>query len=82
MEFSFFSLVGFIGLFDTARDYTSQLTVTHTNVHSHVFTSRCLVAAFKRGRSPSPGLFLATTITEPPYNISATDRVENTVSLL
>jgi hypothetical protein len=37
------------------RVTTLQFTVahTHTNVHSHIFTSRCLVAAFNGGRSPS-----------------------------
>jgi hypothetical protein len=38
-------MTGFIELFDTARDYTLQFTVTHTLVSSHVLTSRCLVAA-------------------------------------
>jgi hypothetical protein len=28
---------------------------THTSVHSHVFTSRCLVAASNSGHSPSSG---------------------------
>jgi hypothetical protein len=38
-------MTGFIGLFDTARNYTLQFAVkhththTHTNVHSHVFTA-------------------------------------------
>jgi hypothetical protein len=46
---------GFIGLFDTARDYTSQFTITHTHtsIHNHVFSSRCLVADSNDGRSPS-----------------------------
>jgi hypothetical protein len=48
-------VVGFIGLFDTARDYTLQVTVTHTSIHSHVFTSRCLIAASNGGRSPYSG---------------------------
>jgi hypothetical protein len=42
-----------IWLLDTGRDYTSHFTITHTSVHSHVFTSRCLVAASNGGRSPS-----------------------------
>jgi hypothetical protein len=37
------SVLGLIGLFDTAHDYTLQLIVTHTHthtsVHSHVFTA-------------------------------------------
>jgi hypothetical protein len=46
----FGSMMGFIGLFDTIRDYTVQFTayartLTHTSVHSHIFTSRYLVAA-------------------------------------
>jgi hypothetical protein len=54
--------IGFIGFFDTARGYTLHFTITHThththtNVHSHVFTSRCSVAAYKGGRFPSTGL--------------------------
>jgi hypothetical protein len=35
-------MTGFIELFDTARDYTLQLTITHTqhtSVHSHFFTA-------------------------------------------
>jgi hypothetical protein len=47
-------MIGFIDLFETARDYTLQYTVTHT-VHSHVFTSRCSAAASNGGRSPSSG---------------------------
>jgi hypothetical protein len=48
---------GFIGLFDTARDYTLQFTITHTHtlVSSHVFISRCSVAASNGWRSPSSG---------------------------
>jgi hypothetical protein len=38
-------MIGFIGLIDTVRDCTLQFTVIHTSVHSHVFTSRHLVAA-------------------------------------
>jgi hypothetical protein len=45
----------FIRLFDTARVYTLQFAVTRTSVHTHVFTSRCLVGASNGGRSPSSG---------------------------
>jgi hypothetical protein len=31
-------MIGCTGLFDTARDYTLQFTVTHTSVHSQVIT--------------------------------------------
>jgi hypothetical protein len=49
-------IIGFIELFDTARDYRHfTITHTHTTVHSHVFTSRCLVAVSNGGRSPSSG---------------------------
>jgi hypothetical protein len=50
-------MIGFIRPFDTARDYILQFTITHTlySVHSHVFTSRCSVAASNGGRSPSSG---------------------------
>jgi hypothetical protein len=34
----------FIAHFDTARDYTLQFTITHTNVHSNVF----IVVAWQR----------------------------------
>jgi hypothetical protein len=50
-------MIGFIGLFDRARDYILQFTVTythtHTSVHSQVFTSRCSVAASNGGLSLS-----------------------------
>jgi hypothetical protein len=65
-------MTGFIGLFDTARDYTLQFTITHTHahthththtgVHSHIFISRFLVAAskvdvlFPRGSPKVPNL--------------------------
>jgi hypothetical protein len=32
-------MTGFIGLFDTARYYTLQVTITHTLVSSHIFTA-------------------------------------------
>jgi hypothetical protein len=34
-------ITGFIGHFDTARDYTVQFTITHTNtsVHNYLFTA-------------------------------------------
>jgi hypothetical protein len=54
-------MIGFIALFDKARDCTLQVTVTHTHthshtsVHSHVISSRCSVAASNSGRSPSSG---------------------------
>jgi hypothetical protein len=37
----------FVGLFDTARDYTLQFTIGHSrsSQSATVFTSRCLVAA-------------------------------------
>jgi hypothetical protein len=35
-------VTGFIALFDTAREYTLQFTITHTGVHSHVFTAVAL----------------------------------------
>jgi hypothetical protein len=50
-------MMGFIGLFDTARDYTLQFTIRHAlaNIDSHIFTDRCSVAASSSGRSPSSG---------------------------
>jgi hypothetical protein len=59
---SFGLVIGFIGLFDRARDYTLQFSVTHTHththtsVHSHVSTSRRSVAASNSGLFPSSGL--------------------------
>jgi hypothetical protein len=40
-------VIGFIERFDTAYDYNLQFIITHKkhSVYSHVFTSRCLVAA-------------------------------------
>jgi hypothetical protein len=40
-------MIGFTGLFDTARDYMLQFTITHTgtSVHSDVFTISCSVVA-------------------------------------
>jgi hypothetical protein len=46
----------FIGLFDTACDYTLQFSVTRTRARAHTHTQshcRCLVAAFNRGCFPS-----------------------------
>jgi hypothetical protein len=39
-------MIGFIGLFDTARDYILQFIITNTHIsfHSHVFINRCSVA--------------------------------------
>jgi hypothetical protein len=50
-------MLEFVGLFDTSRDYTLQVTITHahTSAHIHVFTSRCSIAASKGGRFPSSG---------------------------
>jgi hypothetical protein len=31
-------MIGFIGLFETERDYTLQFTVTHTHTHTHTHT--------------------------------------------
>jgi hypothetical protein len=33
-------MTGFIGLFDTARDYTLQFTITHTHTHMHILVSK------------------------------------------
>jgi hypothetical protein len=50
-------MTGLTGLFNIARDYNLQFTVTHTRAHTlvstHIFTSRCFVAASNDGRSPS-----------------------------
>jgi hypothetical protein len=48
-------MIRFIGLVDTERDYALQFTIIHTqtSAHSHVFTSRCSVAASNSGRSAS-----------------------------
>jgi hypothetical protein len=48
---------GLSGLIDTARDYTVRFTITHTqnSGHSHIFTSRCSIAASNRGCSPYSG---------------------------
>jgi hypothetical protein len=41
----------------------SPLLHMHTCIHSHIFTSRCLVAASNRGRSPSSGFPVCLTAT-------------------
>jgi hypothetical protein len=43
-------MIEFIGLFDTACDYTLQFALALTCVLSHVFTNRCSVAASNGGR--------------------------------
>jgi hypothetical protein len=56
-------MIGFVRLFDTASNYTLQFTITHahthththTSVHSHVFITRCSVAASNNGDSLSSG---------------------------
>jgi hypothetical protein len=56
LETGFVLMIGFIELFDTARDYTLLLhTHTITRVYSHVFTRPCSVAASNGGRSLSSG---------------------------
>jgi hypothetical protein len=72
-------MIGFIGLSDTERNYTVQFTITHTlSVHSHVFTSRCSVAASNGGRPPSsvrcrtvPGLSYHV-LTGTAHNLTST----------
>jgi hypothetical protein len=50
-----FGLVSqFIAHFDIAHDYIRVHRYTHTSVHIHVITARCLVAASNGGHSPSP----------------------------
>jgi hypothetical protein len=53
----------------TARDYTFPVAQTHTSVHSNVFTSRCSVAAFNGGRSPSSGF-----LNSARHQLPASDR--------
>jgi hypothetical protein len=52
-------MIRFIQLFDETCDCTLESTITHAHthycVHSHVFTSRCSVAASNGRRSPSFG---------------------------
>jgi hypothetical protein len=52
-------MIGLTGLFDTARDYILQFTITrpqaHTSVHSHVFTTFCWVAASNEDVPLPPG---------------------------
>jgi hypothetical protein len=88
-------MIGFIGLFDTSRDCTLQFTITHTHtsVYSHVFTSRCSVAASNGGLFPSSGfpkLFSASatsfsqqqfTTAEPQqFSYSLTNWLSNSVT--
>jgi hypothetical protein len=47
-----------------------SLLHTYTHVHSHVFTSRCLVAASNGGRSPSSGFLNCTQLPDSNSNNS------------
>jgi hypothetical protein len=51
-------MTAFIGIFDTARDYTLRFTVTHTHTLSSThwcLYCRCSVTASNGGHSPSSG---------------------------
>jgi hypothetical protein len=49
-------MIGFIGLFDTARDYILQFFITDTLVTTVTFSCRCLVVASNGGGFPSSGI--------------------------
>jgi hypothetical protein len=81
-------MTGFIGLFDTARDYTLQYTVnTHTSVHSHVFTSRCSVAASNDwnslfvGSRTVPGLIYELLTSTAHSDLSPSNPLTNSTNL-
>jgi hypothetical protein len=76
-------MIGFIGPFDTAHDYTLQFTLTHTytSVHSHLFTSRCSVAASNSGRSPYSGFPNYTWPQLPASSSNSSQRLNISSSL-
>jgi hypothetical protein len=41
-------MIGFIGLFDTARDYTLQFTIIHTHTHTQVSAVRASLAVARQ----------------------------------
>jgi uncharacterized Zn-finger protein len=69
-------MIGFIGLFDTVHEYTIQVTVTHSSVHSHVFTIRCSVAASNNGHSDIPLPLASLTISGLNYQLLTTAECE------
>jgi hypothetical protein len=74
-------MIGFIGLFDTEGDYTLQFTITHTSVLSHVFDSRCSVAASNGGRSPSSGFLIYPRHQLPGSHRNSSQRLNLSSSL-
>jgi hypothetical protein len=71
-------MIGFIGLFDTVRDYTLQYTVTHTHKRPQSLQCRYLVAASKGGRSLSSGF---PNCPLPQQQVTTTEPQQSSLSL-
>jgi hypothetical protein len=67
-------IIGFISPFDTPRDFNLY---THNSVHSHVFTSRCSVAASNSGHSPSSVFSDSPRLQLPPSNGNSSQRLNS-----
>jgi hypothetical protein len=80
-------MVGYIGFFDTARDYSLQFIITHTrarvrtSVHCHVFTSRYSVAASNGWCFPSSGFPNYPRPQLPASNSNRTQRLNRNIPL-
>jgi hypothetical protein len=68
-------VIGFIGLWYSALLHFTLHCYTHTSVHSHIFTSRCLVTAFNGEHSHSSG-FLNGPRPQLPANHSYSSMTE------
>jgi hypothetical protein len=55
--------------------------ILHASVHSHVFTSRCLVAAFNGERSPSSGFTNGPRPQLPASNSNSSQQLNLSSSL-
>jgi hypothetical protein len=76
-------MIGFIGLFDTARDFTLQFAVTHrpASVLSHVFISRCSVVSSNGECSSSSGFPKYPWPQAPASHSSSSQRLNLSSSL-
>jgi hypothetical protein len=77
-------MIGFIGLFDIALDYTLQLIITHTHTHYCPHSRlhcRCLLAASNRVCSPSSGFPNHPWPQLPASNSNSTQRLNRNSSL-
>jgi hypothetical protein len=77
-------MIGFIGLFERACDYTLQFTITHTHsiIHSHISINRYTVAASNDGRSSSFGFPNYPRPQLPASHNNSSQRLNNSSSLI